>query len=95
MSRSSVFLTTFLAAAVELIEIHRGGRRHRARAAYTKSGRWETTARGHAVLTDPRLNRGTAFTDKERRALDLVGLLPPRTLDLDQQATWAYAQYRV
>jgi malate dehydrogenase (oxaloacetate-decarboxylating) len=57
--------------------------------------RWETTARGHAVLTDPRLNRGTAFTDEERRGLDLVGLLPPRTLDLDQQATRAYAQYRV
>jgi malate dehydrogenase (oxaloacetate-decarboxylating) len=60
----------------------------------TEYGRWETTARGHAVLTDPRLNRGTAFTDEERRALDLVGLLPPRTLDLDQQATRAYAQYR-
>jgi malate dehydrogenase (oxaloacetate-decarboxylating) len=57
--------------------------------------RWETTARGHAVLTDPRLNRGTAFTDEERRGLDLVGLLPPRTLDLDQQATRAYAQYCV
>jgi hypothetical protein len=37
----------------------------------------------------------TAFTDKERRALDFVGLLPPRTLDLDQQATRAYALYRV
>jgi malate dehydrogenase (oxaloacetate-decarboxylating) len=41
------------------------------------------------VLTDPRLNRGTAFTDEERRALDLVGLLPRRTLDLDQLATRA------
>ncbi|GAA3047845.1 oxaloacetate-decarboxylating malate dehydrogenase [Pseudonocardia yunnanensis] len=59
----------------------------------TEYGRWETTARGHAVLTDPRLNRGTAFTDEERRALDLVGLLPPRTLGLDQQATRAYTQY--
>jgi malate dehydrogenase (oxaloacetate-decarboxylating) len=59
-----------------------------------ETGRWETTARGRAVLTDPRLNRGTAFTDEERRALDLVGLLPPRTLDLDQQTTRAYAQYR-
>jgi malate dehydrogenase (oxaloacetate-decarboxylating) len=25
--------------------------------------------------------------------VNLVGLLPPRTLDLDQQATRAYAQY--
>jgi malate dehydrogenase (oxaloacetate-decarboxylating) len=59
----------------------------------SEHGCWETTARGHAVLADRRLNRGTAFTDEQRRALDLVGLLPPRTLNLDQQATRAYRQY--
>jgi hypothetical protein len=31
-------------------------------------------------LADPRLNRGTAFTDWEQRALDLIGLSPPRIL---------------
>ena len=56
-------------------------------------GVWETTARGRAVLADPRLNRGTAFTIEERRALDLVGLVPPRLLTLEQQAVRAYAQY--
>jgi malate dehydrogenase (oxaloacetate-decarboxylating) len=43
-------------------------------------GRFETTARGRAVLADPRLNRGTAFSAAERRALDLVGLVPPQVL---------------
>ncbi|MEU9475589.1 NAD-dependent malic enzyme [Streptomyces sp. NPDC048191] len=52
------------------------------------------TARGRAVLADPRLNRGTAFTEAERRALDLVGLVPPRVLTQDEQVERAYAQYR-
>ncbi|MGK4584960.1 NAD-dependent malic enzyme [Kitasatospora sp. HPMI-4] len=55
--------------------------------------RWDTEARGRAVLADPRLNKGTAFTKDERRALDLVGLLPPQVLTLEQQASRAYAQY--
>ncbi|MCS0600377.1 NAD-dependent malic enzyme [Streptomyces sp. LP11] len=54
----------------------------------------EISARGRAVLADPRLNRGTAFTDEERRALDLVGLIPPRVLDQDGQAERAYGQFR-
>lgn len=33
-------------------------------------------ARGPAVLTSPTINRGTAFTTDQRRALGLVGLLP-------------------
>ncbi|PRH76626.1 NAD-dependent malic enzyme [Streptomyces solincola] len=49
--------------------------------------------RGHAVLADPRLNRGTAFTHEERRALDLVGLVPPGVLTQDDQAERSYAQY--
>ncbi|MCW8383276.1 NAD-dependent malic enzyme [Streptomyces justiciae] len=54
---------------------------------------FETSARGRAVLADPRLNRGTAFTAPERRALGLDGLIPPRVLTLDQQADRAYGQY--
>jgi malate dehydrogenase (oxaloacetate-decarboxylating)(NADP+) len=34
--------------------------------------------RGVDLLHDPRLNKGTAFTDAERDALGLSGLLPPR-----------------
>ncbi|MDI5969037.1 NAD-dependent malic enzyme [Streptomyces sp. SL13] len=55
--------------------------------------RWETTARGRAVLADPRLNRGTAFTAAERRALGLTGLLPGATLPLERQVVRAYAQF--
>lgn len=54
----------------------------------------ETTARGRAVLTNPRLNRGTAFTQEQRRELDLVGLVPAQVLTLEQQAERAYQQYR-
>ncbi|KOX03519.1 NAD-dependent malic enzyme [Streptomyces sp. NRRL B-3648] len=51
-------------------------------------------ARGRAVLADPRTNRGTAFTEEERRALDLVGLIPPRVLTQDEQAERANGQFR-
>ncbi|GHH03321.1 NAD-dependent malic enzyme [Streptomyces rubradiris] len=54
----------------------------------------KVTARGRAVLGDPRINRGTAFTEAERRALDLVGLVPPGVLTQDQQAERAYGQFR-
>lgn len=56
-------------------------------------GRIETTARGREVLSQPRLNRGTAFTPEERRKLGLVGLVPPAVLTLEQQAERAYQQY--
>ncbi len=58
------------------------------------SGAWHTRLRGAQVLADPRLNKGTAFGRAERQQLGLVGLLPPRVLTLDDQATRAYAQYR-
>jgi malate dehydrogenase (oxaloacetate-decarboxylating) len=54
---------------------------------------WETALRGRAVLSEPRINKGTAFTDAERHELGLVGLLPPRVLTLEQQATRAYLRY--
>jgi len=53
---------------------------------------WETTCRGYSVLSDPWLNKGTAFTESERAALGLTGLLPSRVLTLDQQARRAYRQ---
>src|SRR5579863_8616749 len=47
-----------------------------------------------AVLTTPLLNKGTAFTVEERKALGLNGLLPPSIVTLDTQAKGAYAQYQ-
>jgi malate dehydrogenase (oxaloacetate-decarboxylating)(NADP+) len=41
--------------------------------------------RGVELLHDPLLNKGTAFTQAEREALGLRGLLPPRIADQDQQ----------
>ena len=41
--------------------------------------------RGMALLRDPLLNKGTAFTEAERDALGLRGLLPPHVLTMDEQ----------
>jgi malate dehydrogenase (oxaloacetate-decarboxylating)(NADP+) len=43
--------------------------------------------RGVAVLRDPLLNKGTAFTEAERDALGLRGLLPAHVLSMEEQAT--------
>ena len=41
--------------------------------------------RGMALLRDPLLNKGTAFTEAERDALGLRGLLPTHVLSMDEQ----------
>jgi malate dehydrogenase (oxaloacetate-decarboxylating) len=45
----------------------------------------ETSLSGYELLNDPLLNKGTAFTDAERDAFDLHGLLPPHVATLDLQ----------
>ncbi|HTQ69875.1 MAG TPA: NAD-dependent malic enzyme [Acidocella sp.] len=42
-------------------------------------------ATGYALLRNPRLNKGTAFSEAERASLGLEGLLPPRPLSLELQ----------
>src|SRR4051795_13289238 len=64
----------------------------------TKSRRVEgrsyrTESRGAAVLNSPILNKGTAFTARDRKALGLTGLLPPEISTLDTQVKLAYIQY--
>jgi malate dehydrogenase (oxaloacetate-decarboxylating)(NADP+) len=49
--------------------------------------------RGSALLANPLLNKGTAFTEEERDALGLRGLLPPRVFSLDEQLVRAYANF--
>jgi malate dehydrogenase (oxaloacetate-decarboxylating) len=51
-------------------------------------------ARGSAVLSSPAINRGTAFTREERRALGLTGLLPSEVSTLESQLARVYAQFR-
>jgi len=45
----------------------------------------QTTLRGSALLADARLNKGTAFSREERRALQLEGLLPCQVETIEQQ----------
>src|SRR3954453_12909044 len=42
--------------------------------------------RGLALLRDPLLNKGTAFSEQERDALGLRGLLPAHLLSMQAQA---------
>jgi malate dehydrogenase (oxaloacetate-decarboxylating)(NADP+) len=45
----------------------------------------DATPTGYQRLRDPRLNKGTAFTEAERRKYGLEGLLPPAVVSLDLQ----------
>jgi malate dehydrogenase (oxaloacetate-decarboxylating) len=44
-----------------------------------------TKLSGYDLLNDPRLNKGTAFTEEERDAFALHGLLPPHEGTLEEQ----------
>jgi malate dehydrogenase (oxaloacetate-decarboxylating) len=59
-----------------------------------EDGAWHTTLRGRQVLADPRINKGTAFSDDERRELGVTGLIPSGHMTLDGQVTRVYAQYQ-
>jgi malate dehydrogenase (oxaloacetate-decarboxylating)(NADP+) len=47
---------------------------------------------GYDLLHNPRLNRGTAFTEAERRACGLEGLLPPAVTTIDLQVARRHAE---
>ena len=51
-------------------------------------------ARGLAVLDDPEVNRGTAFTAAERDSLGLHGLLPSAIETIEQQTARCYEQFK-
>lgn len=48
---------------------------------------------GAALLNDPLLNKGTAFTEKERSALGLRGLLPSHVSTLEEQVQRVMENY--
>ena len=50
--------------------------------------------KGIALLQDPALNKGTAFTEAERDALHLRGLLPPHVSSQEQQLVRVLENFR-
>lgn len=53
-----------------------------------------TPVTGVQVLTNPLLNKGTAFTERERDALGIRGLLPPRVFTLEEQLQRTILSFR-
>jgi malate dehydrogenase (oxaloacetate-decarboxylating)(NADP+) len=54
----------------------------------------EPYRRGSDILHDPRLNKGTAFTEAERDALKIRGLLPPRVFTQKEQQARVLENFR-
>src|SRR5215218_2742179 len=52
-----------------------------------------TPVKGKALLLDPFLNKGTAFSPREREELDLAGLLPPHTSTIEEQLDRVYGSF--
>ena len=59
-----------------------------------EDGSWRTVLRGRQVLADPRINKGTTFSERERQELGLTGLIPAGHFTLDDQLARVYAQYQ-
>src|SRR4249919_594892 len=55
---------------------------------------WAVVSRGEAIQDDPLLNKGTCFTEEERDALGLRGLLPPGVATEEEQRARAYENYQ-
>lgn len=53
-----------------------------------------TTLTGKAVLEEPLLNKGSAFTREERLELGLLGLLPPHVASIEDQLARTYENYQ-
>ncbi len=50
--------------------------------------------RGVALLNNSLLNKGTAYTEREKDALGLRGLLPPRVFPIEEQVVRAVGNFR-
>jgi malate dehydrogenase (oxaloacetate-decarboxylating)(NADP+) len=57
----------------------------------TAARAWEHPS-GYDLLRNPRLNKGTAFTEAERRARGLEGLLPPAVTSMELQVARRHAE---
>src|SRR5215468_4627219 len=56
--------------------------------------RFEVQMSGPALLHEPFLNKGDAFTTQEREMFSLTGFLPEAVTTLDEQVKRTYLQYR-
>ena len=54
----------------------------------------EVNLKGYALLDNSLLNKGSAFSEEERREFDLLGLLPPHVSTMDEQLARTYQSYR-
>src|SRR6266542_3596798 len=54
---------------------------------------FETPLDGSLMLESPMLNKGSAFTEEERRNLGLQGLLPSHVATMDEQLVSTYENY--
>lgn len=50
-------------------------------------------SRGQEIVNNPFLNKGTAFTEEERKTLNLQGMLPSRVQTLEEQTARVYKEY--
>lgn len=55
---------------------------------------FEISQIGKALLESPLLNKGSAFTEDERREFGLTGLLPPHVSTVDEQLTRTYGSFK-
>ncbi|KAI0028589.1 hypothetical protein K488DRAFT_58233 [Vararia minispora EC-137] len=53
---------------------------------------YHVALRGESILTHPRWNKGTAFTEQERKDFGLIGRLPSRINTIDEQCARAWDQ---
>lgn len=54
----------------------------------------EVIVRGTDILQEPLLNKGTAFSEEERDALGLRGLVPPKVVDIEEQVIRVLENYQ-
>jgi malate dehydrogenase (oxaloacetate-decarboxylating) len=55
----------------------------------------EVSLTGQALLDNPLLNKGSAFTAAERREFGLLGLLPPHPSTVEEQLDRTYENYKL
>ena len=54
----------------------------------------ELSQRGNSLLNNSLFNKGSAFSDEERIAFGLEGLLPPRVSTIEEQLARSYENYK-